>query len=74
MSKRSVETTKNRMIRRIERLEAKKKRKIDKLLQRADELSPNKKKWLTIEIHNISRMIRTCQNVITYGTRQSRGA
>lgn len=72
--KRSVETTRRRMLKRIERLEAKQKNEIDKLFERGDELSPKKKKWLTFKIHNISRMIETAKNVIKYQKQQSRGA
>lgn len=71
MAKRTVEATKRRLKKRIERLEEKQKRLIDKLVYIL--LPENKQFFLKMRIRNISRTLKTYKNCISFETRQSRG-
>ena len=71
MAKRTVESTKRRLKNRIERLEQKQKRLIDKIVY--SQLSENNQFFFKMRIRNISRTIQTYKNCISFETRQSRG-
>lgn len=71
MSKRSVESSRNRLRKRIERLEEKQKRLIDKIVY--SQLPERKQFFLTMRIKRISKRIEAYRNCIDNGYRQSRG-
>lgn len=71
MSKRSAESTKNRLIKRIERLEEKQKRLIDKIVY--SQKPQEKHFFLNLRVKNISKRIAAYLDCINNGYRQSRG-
>lgn len=67
MARKSVEATKRKLLKRIEKLEAKQKKLIDKVC--FDELDHKKRHFTIKSIHNISRLIKTCKFCIDNGYR-----
>ena len=71
MKKRTVEASKRRFIKRIERLEEKQKYLIDRLVY--DVLPEKKQFFIKEKIKNITKKIQTCKNSILFECRQSYG-
>ena len=71
MKKRTVESSKRRFLKRIERLEEKQKYLIDRLVY--DVLPEKKQFFIKEKIKNITKKIQTCKNCILFECQQSYG-